>query len=304
MLFAGGLAIFLGLVGLAVDVGQLVGNRTDLQKTADAMALAGAWELPDSTTAATSEANDYAEFKGVDGINGQVTSITFLDSVTVRVEVQRTVDYALMPALGLSDGSVTATATARNSAVTGFLVDELDVYPYTVWGGNTPPPNGCDWDICIGDTVVYRSNAYRDLVEPDYGSNSNGQVNGNNFKGYFHAGGDVVYLDEGSWQTFSRGGNAMGQQPLAALDQHYADDEPIVLPVIEAAKCTGGCGTLQFEIVAWVCIDLDARGNASQDWTGTVIGWCPAPITSVGYTDQGTVPPDTFPNPRTVQLID
>lgn len=96
----------------------------------------------------------------------------------------------------------------------------------------------------------------------------------------------------------------MGQQPLAALDAHYAAGEPIVLPVIEAAKCTGDCGTLQFEIVAWVCVDLDERGNSSQDWTGTVIGWCPATITSVGYTDEGTVPPDDFPNPRTVQLID
>ena len=98
------------------------------------MALAAAWELPDSTTAATSEANDYAQFNGVDGVNGQV-------------QVERTVNYALMPILGVNDGTVTATATARNSAITGFLVDELDVFPYTVWGGNTPPPGGCDWDI-------------------------------------------------------------------------------------------------------------------------------------------------------------
>ena len=45
MLFAGGLAVLLALVGLAVDVGQLVHTRTDLQKMSDAAVLAAIQDI-------------------------------------------------------------------------------------------------------------------------------------------------------------------------------------------------------------------------------------------------------------------
>ncbi|MEP6872631.1 MAG: Tad domain-containing protein, partial [Anaerolineaceae bacterium] len=71
ILFAAGLVAFLGIVGLSVDVGQLLYTKTDLQKLADSSALAGAQDLPQSTANATTSADLYATNNG-----GATTAIT------------------------------------------------------------------------------------------------------------------------------------------------------------------------------------------------------------------------------------
>lgn len=65
-----------GLIGfsaLAIDVGSLVADKRDLQNAADAMALAGAQDLP-SQTYATSTARTWATKNGV--TSGEIQSIT------------------------------------------------------------------------------------------------------------------------------------------------------------------------------------------------------------------------------------
>jgi Flp pilus assembly protein TadG len=51
VLFAAGLAGFLALVGLSIDIGQMVTAKTDAQKVADAAALAGAQDLTNAAAA-------------------------------------------------------------------------------------------------------------------------------------------------------------------------------------------------------------------------------------------------------------
>ncbi len=58
-----GLFVFLGMVALAVDLGMLLGARTESQRVADAAALAGAGSLitaPDDEARARQWALDYA----------------------------------------------------------------------------------------------------------------------------------------------------------------------------------------------------------------------------------------------------
>src|SRR5688500_6345548 len=93
-LFAAGLVGLCGLVGLSIDVGRLAYTASDVQKIADSAALAGAQDLP-NTTSATSTANSYA------AQNGSATvAIAFTNSnQTIEVKASRQVDYTFLKAI-------------------------------------------------------------------------------------------------------------------------------------------------------------------------------------------------------------
>ena len=134
VLFALGLAAFCGLVGLAVDVGQIVATRTDLQKTADAAALAAAQDLP-TTTTAQSTADDYVLDNGGSNTSATVTfTQTYAANDTITVTAKRHVSYSFMRALGLSGTDVTATATVR----VGNYAGGTGVLPWGFIASNDP----------------------------------------------------------------------------------------------------------------------------------------------------------------------
>jgi len=299
-MFALGLAGFMGIVGMSVDIGRLVYTRTELQKEADAAALAGAQDLaqasPNTATARTT-ADSYVTKGGGAPCAGCVTfSQTTSANDTITVVAKRRVDYSFLKVIGMTGADATATAKARVSVVTGYTFDDADIFPYSVWGGQrTTPNNGCDYQICMGSTQTYRANNFQSA---SHATGADWAVNGNNFKGYFHHGGAVTQLDPNTWQTFSSGGNAIGQEPTAMLDAHIASGKPIIVPVVQQASCAGGCGNIQFKIVAWVALKITSRGNAASDWTGTVVNWS----TPSGSTTGGTPPPPSFPSVRTITL--
>ncbi len=292
MLFAGGLIVFLGLVGLSVDVGQLVQARTDLQKTADAAAFAGAQGLSDAA-AATLIADEYVTLNRDAGTAREIEIFsTNTTNDTITVTATDTVNYIFLGLLGNNSGSVSASATVRVDVVTGYTFDGNNVLPYTVWGGARNSVDrtaaACDFNICVGSRQVFRSNDYQrdsDAAAPDW------DVNGTNFMGYFHAGGDVYEVNPDSWQTVSRGGNAVGQQDLNALMAHVGPNAaPIILPVVAQARCTNGCDEVEFRVVAWVALQLDEdfSTNPARPWSGTVVANYAASYGSTSGTTQPT----------------
>jgi hypothetical protein len=107
----------LGLVGLSIDIGQLVHARTDLQKIADAGAFAGAQDLT-NTTAATVSAQTYV------ADNGSATAtITFSQTAspndTITVTAKRHVNFTFLRAVGVSGREVSAKAKARVAVYSG-----------------------------------------------------------------------------------------------------------------------------------------------------------------------------------------
>lgn len=118
VLFAGGLVFFCGMVGLAVDVGQMVYTKSDLQKVADAAAFAGAQDLPTSGEA-TDVANQYV------GLNASNTSATVQVTAThnandtIRVTASRQVNFTFLRVLGMQGTEVEATAVARVGTFSG-----------------------------------------------------------------------------------------------------------------------------------------------------------------------------------------
>jgi hypothetical protein len=106
--------VLFGFVAMTVDVGLILHQRRVLQNTADAAALAGAIELPDSPALAHDKAQEWAENNGIDTAAGDeldITVNTLDNSVSVRVEREQ--DFMFGRVLGLVSTGVHADATAR-----------------------------------------------------------------------------------------------------------------------------------------------------------------------------------------------
>ncbi len=117
ILFVLSLAVLLGFVAMSVDVGLILHERRQLQNAADAAALAGAVELPESQTLAGSEAQTWAENNGIDLGAGDRISIT-VDPVAnaIEVEVNREASFIFGRVLGLTTVDVHASAAAQIGA--------------------------------------------------------------------------------------------------------------------------------------------------------------------------------------------
>src|SRR3990170_8961038 len=68
--------VLFGFVAMTIDVGIILHERRQLQNTADAAALAGAIELPNSPGLAYDKAQHWAELNGIDVSSGDQLDIT------------------------------------------------------------------------------------------------------------------------------------------------------------------------------------------------------------------------------------
>lgn len=300
VLFALGAVALLGIVGLAVDGGQLVYTRTALQNSADAAAFAGSQDLPNEATA-KSVANAYVTRNGGAGCQPGCASVNAAKDV-ITVTTTKRVQYTFLRALGMDGADVTATAAVRSQVATGFNFGHPHVFPFAIWGGNPSYP-GCSapYGICPGASKTYRSNQWDSQVANSQKQNGNWTVPGNNFKGYFNTSGqqETVYQSDPSTQ-YSFGGNAIGQEPVDDLHAHFVSKTPIILPVVTKGNCTNNCGTLNFTIVAWVAVMLDQDpGSANGPWSGTVV----ANYATAGGSGGGFIPGGTYPSIRSTQLV-
>jgi len=117
VMFALGMSGFLGLLGMSVDIGRLVYQRTDLQKVADAAALAAAQDLP-NTDAATTTANSYVTKNG-GGTATIVFSTTYSTNDTITVTASRSMSYFFLKFVGMSGATPHATAKTRAGVYVG-----------------------------------------------------------------------------------------------------------------------------------------------------------------------------------------
>ena len=106
--------VLFGFIAMTIDVGLILHQRRVLQNTADAAALAGAIELPNSPGLAYDKAQEWAENNGIDTASGDqldITVNTLDNSVSVRVEREQ--GFMFGRVLGLVSTQVHADATAR-----------------------------------------------------------------------------------------------------------------------------------------------------------------------------------------------
>src|ERR1700686_1313914 len=116
------MTVVLGAVGLGADAAVLYLNWVILQKGVDAAALAGAGYLQSNSESVASAINvavTYAQNNGIknseliaDG-SGNKAYVPGPNYATITVTAKRTVPYAFFKLIGLSNGIVSAAATAQ-----------------------------------------------------------------------------------------------------------------------------------------------------------------------------------------------
>jgi hypothetical protein len=125
--------VMIGILAFAVDFGVLETARTEIQRTADAAAMAGGWALlndnrlkgPEELAAVEQEArNTVAEYCRLNQVFKATPTITYLsigtNSVTVRLQ-QNTIPLFFGKIFNWSNGRTSAEAVAEfRDGVTGF----------------------------------------------------------------------------------------------------------------------------------------------------------------------------------------
>jgi len=257
LLFGAALAGICGMVGLAIDVGRLAYAATDLQKIADASALAGAQDLP-KTTVAEASADDYA------AANGAATlGVTFEQSNTViRVSAERHVDYTFLRVLGLDGATVKRSAAARGKpiVVTGYAWE--NTAPFIIWGGDRQNEvhagdQNCALHTCVGKSYTFLDtnwmNASGKPKLPDWNS-----ADSNNFKGDIAHGDGAPVNHVGDTMSVGGIGDVVVPTP----------GEILVIPIIDQAG--GNSNMRTFHIAAWVVIKVDL-GCTKNHCSGTIL---------------------------------
>ncbi len=107
-------SVLLGFLALAVDAGVLYVEHSRLAKAADAAALAGAQELPDTATART-VAEDYAQRNGLD--LGTLNISFSTDNKRITIITSKTVNLYFAKVLGFNSSTVHGRAVARIAPV-------------------------------------------------------------------------------------------------------------------------------------------------------------------------------------------
>ncbi len=219
-----GMAVFLGFVAMAVDVGLFLNERRELQNSADAAALAGAANLPDAALA-TQTAQEWAAKNFDDGdesLAGMQVFTYRIPNDRIEVTVQREVSFVFGRALGLTSDTMQATATAGRVpiiagciapwAVQGVVNDASLDYGLDADGLYVFQLSASDWNSPgnFGALAVYGSGTsdYRNAAEGNCGH-------------VMACGSDSAYVAEGQTLGCATQTGALGNNTNEALDQRY-----------------------------------------------------------------------------------
>jgi len=283
------ITVILGAVGLGADAALLYFNWVILQKGVDAAALAGASYLGSDSQSAPQAINvavTYAQNNGIqnseliaDG-SGNKAYVPGPNYSTITVTAKRTVPYAFFKLIGLSSGTVAATATAQMPQAPS-CVNCTSAVPTpgsqpTVIPGNVCSavgqcnviPIGLDW------TTPYAFNQPVTLnqgqVGPgNWGSLALGGNGGSNLRtniadGYqgplainqwidTEPGKKVGPIDQGFNDRISQ---AQSEFPNGTFDAHSPDDpRAIILPMV---VWNSPNGRSQVEIMAFAALWVDS----------------------------------------------
>jgi Flp pilus assembly protein TadG len=111
------MVVILGFAAMAIDVGIFLHERRELQNAADAAALAGAAELPESPAEAEAKVQEWADKNGIDIAGGELELVeittTHVTNDTVAVRVVRETPFVFGRVLGLTSESMHATGVSR-----------------------------------------------------------------------------------------------------------------------------------------------------------------------------------------------
>ena len=166
VLYAGIIAVLIGAIGLCGDVGVMYINWEELQRAADAAALAGANYLPlDSATAKTT-ATTVAEDNGIKAGEIAGTSVSG-DDLKMTVQLNRTVPYYFAAVLGMTNQLISVKATAgiqQNGAFGRGMI------PLGLSCPNGSQTGNCNGDYTVGTTYALKQDQSSTSLSGNWGA--------------------------------------------------------------------------------------------------------------------------------------
>ena len=255
------LVAFIGMTALVVDMGSLYEDRTSLQSVADAAALAGAQELPQSPSMATQVATDYITTNraDIDSINILISS-TLAPNDTITATVNNPDSPIRFGSVyGPNSANVAATATAivgKPKIVSGIvpwgvLEDEwVPGQPYTLKTG--PPSTGGNFQaLAPGDSSGANDYKYNiingvdislqvgDWINTETGNMVGPTIQGTGSRIYDESDYTLNTFDELTDPYYDADGNFLGFR-LTRADSQY-----VMCPIIEALPPHGSSDPVQ-----------------------------------------------------------
>lgn len=285
------MVIFL-MASFVLDAGSWFRTDRQLQATADAAALAGAQELPDSTSVAHSTALDYASRNGG---NVAGADITFESGGTViKVVAQKDEDGIFSRVIGLNKTHISASAKAR----VGNPAQALHVAPMTVFCGH-PLIDNCDGssEPTFGEetTMMFDKNGAPGAFGMLNLSDGNGTP-GTSEQAEWILRGKDKYLGLGLYNS-NPGAKFSSTQIQDALS--LRDGTVLLFPVFKTLEGEGE--NAKYDIIGWIGFHLESYEIHGHN--ATLTGYFTHFIAQGVQAGSGSGAPSTF-GVKVVQLIE
>lgn len=246
-----------GMATMVVDVGILYLNKVQVEKAADAAALAGAQELPGRPSDALLNANAYATMNGKTG--DVIQPILANNNTSLTVGIERNVQLFFANIWGIPLSNVTATATARvkNFSGGGMGIVPFGVVKQTFIFGQT-------YKLKLGGGGGFDGN-FQALALGGTGASVYNANLKYGYQGIFHIG-DWILTETGNMSGPTSQGVAyrISLDPTSTFDTVQNNSARIVIcPVINSFAVSGSSNVQIAGFAAFFLEGAPAQGNNS-----------------------------------------
>ena len=307
VLFAIGFVVLCGFAALAVDIGSVASEKSNLQNAADAAALAGAQELPADPAKAKLVASQYALVNGKVGDQVVKTEVSG-DNLVLSVTIERKVNGYFSQFLGINSDDVAAKASAKVTA----NVTPVDLVTTTTEDSGKPIksvsgviPLGVEAKLLpftLGVTYTLKEGGGSAIYPGNYGGlqlgNPGQSVFANNIKNGYKGEltvGDKIFTEPGNMAAAnSEILDRINSDPLATFDTVQPGSRRLVTVIVVDTLDVNG--RKEVTIVGFAAFFLesgDGKVNGKYQITGRFVQMVvPNSIPGTG-TDYGAHAPKT-----------
>jgi hypothetical protein len=253
--------VLLGMAAAVLDVGAWYRAHRQTQATADASALAGAQELPDSTAAASSSALDYAGRNGGGVASGDIEFSSSLSGVdTIKVTARKQSPGVFTKLFGIDSVTARASAKARVGAMGSAKWAAPIGVDYRHEYLRCTPALDCDPRFNEPTEIDFEKigpGAFR-LINID---SSRGGTSSNTVGDWIRTGLDA-YMPRNEWYYSDPGMKPDSSHVKTALDERIGEGKEILIPIYTDTRAQGA--GFDYYVVGWVgfrIISWDIRGS-------------------------------------------
>jgi Flp pilus assembly protein TadG len=309
VLYAGIAAVLIGAIALCADVSVMYVNWEQLQKAADAAALAGANYLPQDPAAAQTTATTYAQNNGIQSGEIAGTSVS-ADQLSITVNLTRTVPSSFALALGMTNALINVKGTAgieQNGA------DGRGLIPLGLSCPGGSDTGNCNGDYVVGTTYALKQDQSSTSLSGNWGALALGGNGAAVYKKNIESGytgsiaaGDLVASEPGN--IVGPTGQAIGDRVTlgaavdpsiaagsappsgAALSSYEYDPRLVVLPMVDYKSSSKG-GKASVPVVQFAQMWLLGTSGTNATVNAVFLGIAPPPSGGSTATTFGMLSP-------------